>query len=56
MARPSIAEVLELASQDPRLSEGDLELDENAKVSRPDPKDDDGGAYVQVWMWVPYDE
>ncbi len=57
MARPPIAQVLELAKRDPRLREGDLELDENAKVSRPDdPKEDDGGAYVQVWMWVPYDQ
>ncbi len=29
-------------------NEGDLEVDENAAVSR----GDDPGAYVQVWVWV----
>ncbi len=56
MARPTIEQVRKLAKRDPRLREGDLELDDNAKVSRPDPKEDEGGAYVQVWMWVPYDK
>ena len=57
MARPTIAQVLELASLDPRVKEGELELDRDAaKVSRPDPEEDEGGAYVQVWMWVPYNQ
>jgi len=32
-----------------RLSDGDLECDENALVSR----GDENGAYVQTWAWVP---
>lgn len=43
--------ILELASEDPRLKDGDLELDNGAKVS----EGDDNGAYVQVWMWVPFE-
>ncbi len=43
MARPTIEQVRKLAKRDPRLREGDLELDTNAKVSRPDPKEDEGG-------------
>lgn len=31
------------------VSEGDLELDDNAVISI----SDDGGAYVQMWQWVP---
>lgn len=33
------------------LRDGELELDENAKVS----EGDDNGAYVQTWMWVPFE-
>jgi len=43
--------ILELASNSPMLKDGELELDNNAKVS----EGDDNGAYVQVWMWVPFD-
>jgi hypothetical protein len=43
--------ILELASQSQKLRDGELELDDNAKVS----EGDDNGAYVQVWMWVPFD-
>ena len=32
--------------------EGEIEVDENAKVSR----GDDPGAYVQAWVWVPEEE
>jgi hypothetical protein len=31
-------------------SGGELEIDENAPVSR----GDDPGAYVQAWVWVPF--
>lgn len=44
--------ILELARQNQNLHEGELELDDNAKIS----EGDDNGAYVQVWMWVPFDE
>ena len=41
-----------LAQQHPSVSEGDLEVDDGAEVS----KDDKcaGGAYVQAWIWVDY--
>jgi hypothetical protein len=29
--------------------EGEIEIDDNAKVSR----GDDPGAYVQAWVWIP---
>lgn len=32
--------------------DGEIEIDENAKVSR----GSDPGAYVQAWVWVPDDE
>lgn len=32
-------------------SSGDIEVDDDAKVS-----DGDGGAFVQAWVWVPFDE
>lgn len=35
--------------------EGDLEVDENAIVSRAD-DNPDGGAYVQAWLWVSDEE
>ncbi len=44
-------EIRKLASESPKLKEGELELDSNAKVS----EGHDNGAYVQVWMWVPFD-
>jgi hypothetical protein len=31
--------------------EGELELDDNAKIS----EGDDNGAYVQMWRWVEFD-
>ena len=42
--------VLELARKDPRVREGDLEIDENAVVSW----GSDNGAYVQAWLWVDF--
>lgn len=44
-------QILELARKNENLHEGELELDDNAKIS----EGDDNGAYVQVWMWVPFD-
>lgn len=43
--------ILELASQMLLLRDGELELDSDAKVS----EGDDNGAYVQTWMWVPFE-
>jgi hypothetical protein len=34
--------------------EGEVEVDDNAKLSIADPPD--GGAYVQAWVWVPEEE
>jgi hypothetical protein len=31
--------------------DGEIEVDSNARVSR----GDDGGAYVEAWVWVPDD-
>lgn len=44
-------EIIKLASRNPMLSDGSLELAAAAKVS----EGDDNGAYVQTWMWVPFD-
>jgi hypothetical protein len=44
-------QILAIARQSPNLRDGELELDDNAKVS----EGDDNGAYVQTWMWVPFD-
>ncbi len=33
----------------------DVEIDDDAKVSRPI-DDDEEGAWVQSWVWVPVDE
>ena len=32
--------------------EGEVEIDDNAKISR---DDDDEGVYVAAWVWVPAD-
>lgn len=34
------------------LRDGELELDQNAKIS----EGDDNGAYIQTWMWVSFDD
>ena len=33
--------------------EGSVEVDDNAVVSRAKPSE--GGAYIQAWVWVPFD-
>jgi hypothetical protein len=38
-----------------RCSDGVMEVDDNATVSRPD-EDGDDGAYVQVWLWISGDD
>lgn len=38
-----------LAAKKLYTSEGEIEVDANAEVSR----GDDDGAYVQAWVWVP---
>ena len=42
--------ILDLARQ--FESEGDLELDDDAKIS----EGDDNGAYVQMWKWVSFSD
>jgi len=37
------------AARDEHECEGSMEFDDEPKVSR----SDDGGAYVQCWVWVP---
>jgi hypothetical protein len=43
---PDLARYRAVARQ--RASEGDLEVDHNALVS----KGDDDGAYVMAWLWI----
>jgi len=43
--------VVELARLDPRVREGDLEIDDNAVVSW----GCDNGAYVQAWLWLSFE-
>jgi len=42
--------VLDLARKDPKVHEGELEIDENAVISY----GGDNGAYVQAWLWVDF--
>ena len=42
--------VVELARTDPRVHEGELEIDDNAVVSFAG----ENGAYVQAWLWVDF--
>jgi len=42
--------VLDLARKDPKVHEGELEIDDNAVVSY----GGDNGAYVQAWLWVDF--
>jgi hypothetical protein len=44
-------QILAIARRNQNLRDGELELDDNAKVS----EGDDNGAYIQTWMWVPFD-
>ena len=44
--------IWDLASHNDLLRDGELELDQVAKVS----EGDDNGAYIQTWMWVPYED
>jgi len=50
--RPSDLQIWKLARQSSLLRDGELELDTNAKISR---DEDENGAYIQTWMWVPFD-
>jgi hypothetical protein len=43
-------EIWALAQKDPRISDGQLELDMHATIS----EGDDNGAYIQTWMWVSF--
>ena len=40
------------AAKEKHVHEGEVEIDEGAVVSR----SDDGGAYVQAWVWIADDE
>lgn len=42
--------VIELARSDYRVSEGELEIEDDAVVSF----GDDNSAYVQTWLWVDF--
>lgn len=35
--------------------DGEIEIDDNAKISKAQAGTDDPGAYVEAWVWV-YDE
>jgi len=37
-------------------TEGEIEIDDNAKVSQAEGKPDGNGAFVQGWVWVYLDE
>ena len=41
-------EIVEIAKNDYRACDGELEIDDNAIVSY----GEDNGAYVQAWVWV----
>lgn len=41
-------EIVEMARNDYRVRDGELEIDDNAVVSH----GEDNGAYVQAWVWV----
>jgi len=41
-------EIVEMARNDYRICDGELEIDDNAVVSH----GEDNGAYVQAWVWV----
>lgn len=49
---PTREKIMALArkNQNKMLRDGELELDMDAVIS----EGDDNGAYVQVWMWVPF--
>ena len=36
--------------------DGFLEVDNNAEVSMSDSPEDEGGAYVAAWLWIPFTE
>ena len=43
--------IWKLARIDDKLRDGELELDKGAVIS----EGDDNGAYIQTWMWVPFE-
>lgn len=45
---------MRLAAQRVYEHEGDIEIDDNAPISR-DRHNEEKGAYVQAWVWI-YDE
>lgn len=48
---PSDAQMVAAAKARFIHDEGDIEVDDNAKISRPD-GNPERGAYVQAWVWV----
>lgn len=42
--------IVQLAKQHRLVSDGELEVDDNATIS----EGDDNGAYVQAWLWVDF--
>lgn len=51
-AHPSDAQMVAAAQRRFARDEGDIEVDDGAKVSRADDNPEEG-AYVQAWVWVP---
>lgn len=49
---PHLAEALRGIASDMFEREGELEIDSGAAISM----GDDAGAYVESWVWVPFDE
>lgn len=49
---PPTDEQMREAAKNEYEREGEIEIDDNAAVSR----GDDTGAYVQAWVWVSFDE
>lgn len=50
--KPTKTQIWKLADNSTLLRDGELELDLNAKISQSDTWN---GAYIQTWMWVPFD-
>lgn len=53
MARANTAARYRAAAKRLHARDGEVEIDDNAKVCGPSP---DGGRYVAAWVWVPDDE
>lgn len=50
MKTPTHEQIIQAAKNHKWVSEGVLEIDDNAKISRIEGSD--AGAYVQSWLWI----